>query len=303
MELRIAFVRRISQDQAAGSAFALAHLREHADAWGFDTTDLEWEANVIGREIPPAYILKLREGFDFAPVAARFIERNFVQTESYGALVFTHAIDLSADWVKTTELSIHTTAYLKEENLLVLSSHRGTVEDFLAARKGALPSLAESPYVQAAVEHLNDPAAAMLLIGAGTCVGFTARPILELIGKLPDEEIASRLKAAVEEGPTLLPYRVLGTGYRYEEDCPVGTIVFEYDRAQAATADLAGRRALAEGGTSTAYEQPISVVCFTLLASRVEDCAIVFDVSPVNDQPNRLFRMLLYLDAPFAGCG
>lgn len=303
MDLRITLAYRISQDHAAGSAFALIHLREHADAWGFDTTDLEWEANVISRETPPTYILKLREGFDFAPVATRLIERNFAQTESHGALVFTHEIDLSVAWIKTTELSIHTTAYLKEENLLVLSSYLGIVEDFLAAREDALPSLAESPHVQAAVAHLNDPAAAMLLIGAGTCVGFTARPILELLTKLPDEETIAELKATVAEGPVLFPYRVLAAGYRYEGGHPVGSIVFEYDSAEAAMIDLPARRALAEDGVSLTYEKPISEAYFTLLDARIEDSAIILDVAPVNGQPNRLLRMLLYRDAPFAGCG
>jgi hypothetical protein len=303
MEDRIALARRISQDHAAGSAFALIHLREHADAWGFDTTDLEWEANVVSRELPIIYILKLRVGFDFAPVAVRFSEHGFVQTESHGALVFTHEIDVSADWVRTTEFSIHTTAYLEAENLLVLSSYFGAVEAFLAAYAGRVPALAKSQQVQAAVAHLNNPAAAMLLVGAGTCGGFTARPILELLTELPDEETVAALKAAVAEGPVLFPYRVLAAGYRYEEGHPVGPIVFEYDSAEAATIDLPVRRALAEGGTSLTYEKPISEAYFTLLDARIEERAIVLDVAPVNDQPNRLFRMLLYLDAPFAGCG
>lgn len=68
-------------------------------------------------------------------------------------------------------------------------------------------------------------------------------------------------------------------------------------------ADLPIRRALAEGGTSLTYEAPISEVYFTLLDARVEENAIVLDVVPVNDRPNRLFHMLLYRDAPFAGCG
>ncbi|MCK4394881.1 hypothetical protein KAX17_18435 [Candidatus Bipolaricaulota bacterium] len=303
LELRIALAHRISEDQAAGSAFALMHLREHADTWGWDTTDLKWEANIISREIPPTYILKLRAGFDFAPVAARFEERGFVQTESYGARVFTHEIDLSLDWVKTTEFSIHTTAYIEEENLLLLSSYPGTVEAFLATRAGKILPLSENPHVQAAVENLNDPAAAMLLIGAGTCGGFTASPILELIGKIPDEETIAELKATIEESPTLFPYWVLAAGYRYEEDRPVGTIAFQYDSPEAAETDLSPRRALAEAGMSSAYERPIAEAYFTVLTAEVKGSAIVLTVAPVNDQPRRLFRMLLYLDAPFAGCG
>ena len=303
IEDRIALAKRVSQDHAAGSAFALTHLREHADAWGFDTTDLEWEAHVVSRELPPVYVLKLREGFDFAPVAARFIERGFVQTESHDAVVFTHTLDVRIEWVRTTELSIHTTAYLEAESLLVLSSHLGAVEAFLATGASRSSSLEASQHVRAAVEHLNDPTGAILLIGAGTCGGFTARPILELLTELPDEGTIAELKATIEEAPALFPYRVLAAGYRYEDDYPVGSFVFEYDSAEAATADLPIRRALAEGGTSLTYEKPISEAYFTLLEASVEDRAIILDVAPVNNQPQRLFRTLLYLDAPFAGCG
>ena len=39
---RLELGRRVSQDQAAASAYALPYLRTHAEMWGWDTADLAW---------------------------------------------------------------------------------------------------------------------------------------------------------------------------------------------------------------------------------------------------------------------
>jgi hypothetical protein len=66
---RVELSRRVSQDHAAASAYALPYSRIHAETWGWDTADLEWEANVVSSELPPTYIFKLRDDFDFSTVA------------------------------------------------------------------------------------------------------------------------------------------------------------------------------------------------------------------------------------------
>ncbi len=300
LDLRIELVTRISQDQAAASAYGLSHMRTHAEDWGWDTADLDWEANIISENLPPTYILKFRDGFDFAPLIERFLERGFIQTESLVATIFSHELDLRADWARATELSIHETAYLAEENMLILSSFG--VEAFLAVAAGELESLAEDTFAQAAVAHLGDPYAAVLLLGTGECLRFTPNPVLDLIGTVPTTERMDELKAMIEESQLLVPYRALGVGYQYEETGPVGTIVFEYDVPALAEMDLPARCVLAEEGISTYFDAPIPESYFTILDCGVQDSALILAVSPVNDQPWRLFRMIFYLDAVFAGC-
>lgn len=302
LEFRFELARRISQDQAAASAYGLSHIRSHAEEWGWDTADLDWEANIVSRELPPTYILKLRNGFDFSPVATHFEARGFVQTESYGAIIYTHELDVRADWTRTTELSILTTAYIAEENVMILSSYQSGVEILLAARAGEITSLSEDLYARSAVQHLGDPFAAILLIGIGECFRFTPNPILDLIEEVPMENVIAEHKAALEERELLVPYQALGVGYRYEEKRPVGTIVFEYNTPELAAIDLPARRALAEEGMSSHYDAPITESYFVVLDASVKDSAAVFAVAPSNDQPSRLFRMVLYLDALFAGC-
>ncbi len=299
---RLELARRVSQDHAAASAYALSFIRTHAETWGWDTADLDWEANIISRELPPTYILKLRDDFDFSTVAVHFAERGFIQTESHGAAVYKHELDLSLDWIHTTELSILTTAYVEEEKLMILSSFPAGVETFLAARAGELTSLAEDPFTCAAVEHLKNPASAIVLRGLGECLRFTPNPILDLIGTIPTEERVAELKAMIEEKELLVPYRALGVGYRQEETRPVGTIVFEYDSPELAAMELPARCLLAEEGASAYHDGPISEDYFTVLNCDVEGSAVILTVVPINDQPIRLFRMIYYLDAVFAGC-
>ena len=299
---RLELARRVSQDQAAASAYALSFLRTHAETWGWDTADLDWEAHVIAREFPPTYILKLRDDFDFSPVAAAFVERGFAQTESDAALVFTHELDARADWMRTTELSILTTAYIEAEQLMILSAFPAGAETVLAVRAGEIAPLTEDPFACAAVEHLNNPTSAIVLRGLGECVRFTPHPILDLVGAIRADERIAELIALIEEGELLVPYRAVGVGYRQEERRPVGTVVFEYDTPELAAMELPVRSLLAQEAISTHHDAPVSESYFTLVSSDVQQSAVILTVTPVNDQPNRLFRMIFYRDAVFAGC-
>jgi len=299
---RLELFRRVSQDHAAASAYALTYNRIHAETWGWDSADLEWEANVVSSELPPTYILKLRDDFDFSAAAARFAERGFSQTESRSALIYSHELDPSADWIRTTELSILTTAYVEDEKMMILSSYPASVEILLAVRAGEFAALAEDPFTVAAVEHLDNPTSAILMRGLGECLRFTPNPILDLIETAPTGRDIAELREMVEEKQLLVPYRALAVGYREKDSRPVGTIVFEYDAPELAEADLAARCLLAEEGSSSHYDAPIAESYFTVLDCAVKESAVILEVSPINDQPNRLFRMVLYRDAPFAGC-
>ena len=88
-----------AKGEAAASGFGLAHLRNHYDTWGWDSLDLDWEANISG-DGAPVWVLRFRDGFDLGPVAARFDERGFSTTTVPGATIRSHAMDVSADWLR-----------------------------------------------------------------------------------------------------------------------------------------------------------------------------------------------------------
>jgi hypothetical protein len=291
-----------SWEHAAGSAFALQYLADHALHWGWDTTDLDWEARVIAGRLPPYYLLKLRDHVTFDAIATHFVEKGFVQTASHGTTVFHSDLGSGEDWLRTTEISILNVAYLEDEHLLVLSAFAGGVDAVLAARAGDLPAADGDQFLAAAVDHLDDPFAAILLAGRGECLRFTPNPVLDTLDSLPTQEPIDSMRAAIESAELLVPYRVFAVGYREDDGRPVGSIVFEYDAAELAARDLAPRRLLAEEGMSSSFEAPLAESYFTVLSAGVEERAVVFTVAPVNGQPSRLLRMVLYRDAPFAGC-
>ena len=301
-EERLALLQTTFKDQYDPSGYAPTLPSKHAEQWGFDKTDLVWEANVNTRELPPIYLLKFRTGFDFDPLIALFQTREFVQEQVHGATLFTHELDLSAEWVRVAELSIHNTALIPEERLAILSSSPRAVEAMLQTRQGELAALLGNSAAVATVDRLGEIAGAMLLFGMDTCLGFTQSPLLDLIGEVPDEEIVERLKAVLAQTPQLFPYEALGVGYRTEEDHPVGRIVFHYSTAEVATVDLPLRQTLAEGGFSQSRKAPYSEIFFTLVDAVAYGEDLVLTVLPVNDQPKRLFQMVLYRDMSFAGC-
>jgi len=301
-EERLALLQTTLKDQYDPSGYAPTLPSRHAEQWGFDKTDLSWEANILSRELPPTYVLKFRSGFDFEPLIALFQKREFVQEQVHGATLLTHELDLTADWVRVAELSIHNTALIPEEHLAILSSSPGAVEALLQTRQGGLASLSENPAAVATVDRLGETAGAMLLLGMDTCLGFTQSPLLDLIGQVPTEEVVEKLKALVAETPQFFPYEALGVGYRTEVDRPIGRIVFHYSVAEAAAADLPLRQTLAEGGFSVSREASYSEVFFTLEKASVEKEDVVLTVLPINNQPRRLFEMILYRDMIFAGC-
>jgi len=300
LDQRIELLSSISQDQAAASAYGLSYARSHAEEWGWDTADLDWEANIVSRNLPPTYILKFRDGFDFTPVLERFVERGFTQTESYSAQLFSHELDVRVAWIRTTELSILTTAYLASENMLILSSFG--VDAYLATAAGELPSLAEDIFAMAALGHFTDPYSAILVFGLGECIRFTSNPLIDLLGTSPTSEKIAELREMVAERQLLVPYRAFGIGYWYMADHPTGAIAFEYDTPELAETELPARCTLAKEGMSAQQEAPIEESYFTVLDCSVQGSAVIISVSPLNDQPWRLLRPILYRDAVFAGC-
>jgi len=302
LEDRMDFVRRSTQDFAVATAYGSAYIESHAEMWGWDSTDLEWEVNAISSDLPPIHFLKLRNGFDFWRVSAHLTDRGFIQTESHGVAVFIHDFDPSQTWIRTTELSILTTAYVDEDGLMILSSSPAAIEMCLSARSGEIAALDEDPFGMSALQHLGSSDSCILLRGLGECLRFTPNPILDLIGTLPTSDHISELKASMEDRELLVPYRAFGVGYEDVDGSRIGTIVFEYDTPELAILDMPARLLLAEEGASVYHDAPISEIFFAVQACETRDSAILMTGTPVANEPIRLFRMIFNGDAIFAGC-
>jgi hypothetical protein len=78
--------------------------------------------------------------------------------------------------------------------------------------------------------------------------------------------------------------------------------VLHYANADHAQADLEPRRQLAQEGISLGTRQPYRETVFTVKEAFVEGSDLVLQVTPVNDMPQRLFRMIFTQDMLFAAC-
>lgn len=288
---KVAFLMATSLDEAAASGYALARLRGHRDAWGFDTLDLDWEAT-YSADGPPVFVLRFRDGFDLAPVAARFDERGFSTTEQRGAVIRSHEMDPSADWLSTTEFAILNTAFLDDGRTLVLSSGLDGLEAVLRGRyrRGPLTP----PAIRAILAALDGASAAWLAVGPGTCLAFTMPPL-----DIGDPRASLR---PMPSAPVLHPYTVLGVAYERPGWDPIGRIAMGFFDDDSAQADAAARVELARTGLSLRARVPYSEAVFTVEDSRVQDHALVLEVAPKDDQPRRLFDMVFARDMSFAGC-
>jgi hypothetical protein len=278
-----------NDDEAAASGFGIARLRDHFDTWGWDTLDLEWEAT-IGAAGPPLSVLRFRDGFDLAPVIARFDERGFTSESVPGGVIRSHEMDVGDDWLMATEFAILNTAFLDDGRTLVLSVDPDQVRD-VATTHGRFPSL---PGLEATAAALDGASAGLLIPDVGACIGFTPLPV----------DIGDPFASPDLSFPTrgLHPYAALGIGYARPDWAPMGRIVFGYLDGATAGADLAGRRTLAETGFSERVGQPIADALFTVADGHVDGATLSLEVAPVDDRPRRLLDMVFTRDMVFAGC-
>ena len=247
----------LSDLEHVAGGYGLESARVHAQNWGFDVLDYEWDAT-FSREGPPVSVVKLRDDLDMAPVIAHFDERDYATEEVAGATLRTHALDPSADWL-AGELEIFNVAILDDGHTMILASNEEAVRDFLEADREQA-----ADYVEATAEALGSPFAAHLLIGADQICDFVSGAI-----DGADEE----LRDLVESAQPLSAWDALGVGYSKKLD-PIGRVAIGYEDAAFAEADLDGRRLLAAEGPSLVRNEPLSDIVFTLEDAQVNDGVI-----------------------------
>ncbi len=288
--------------QAAPSAFGASRFPLPAEVWGWDIGDHLWEANLALDTLSPLWVIHLAEGVDLDALAARFRDRGFSEGTLFGAVVFRHPLDLTADWLRVTELAILNTAILFEERLLVMCSAPGGVEAVLAARAGEVSTWADVPWAVSLAQLLEHVPGAVVLLGPSVCLGFSGSAGLTTLLASPPSEAARRLKTLLEEGPPLQPYVALAVGYETHDGEPVGLFVLHYLTEEMAHADLPARTVLAEEGVSVVMRAPYREDVFTLREATVEGTSVVLRVDPTSGQPRRLLNMVFMRDLVFAIC-
>ena len=259
-----------------------------SDSWGWDSTDLEWEASWD----PSINVLRLRDDWDPAVLLARLEEGGWTRRDHrYGSTYGIDPAQMSGE--HRSDGFMWWVAISSDERTLVLGSIDMGRQVLRTAVRADPDEVAASPFGRVATA-LGRPLAAVIRDGAYGCSGTGAEHAL-----LSDD--AATLVEAV--GP-LGSYQALGAGYERAGtgDPAEGRYVFAYRQRGQAEADLAGRRRLVEEGVST-YGTPYREVSFTLTDSRVSHRQLILEASPALDRPGHLFDQLPPRLALIAVCG
>ena len=294
-DARQRFLVSLNQDQALASAYGVdyALAQDEASLWSWDSTDLIWESTVSPG--PPVYTLRLRDDFDFTPVAKHFEERGFHKETYREAALYTHRLDLTVDWAPP--LGIFNTAILASAKLLILSSSPDSVRSVLDVFAKVAGSLADDAAFAGVATQLSGAASAELAPGAYIC-----SRIFDVLGPRVTPEQLAQLRQTVADAGQVHVYGALGVGYHDEQSRPVGLLVFHYAASGDAQVDLAARRTLASTASSLLTNKPYSDEVFSVEAATASGSDLVLRVRPVQDQPQRLFIMWYSRDLLFAAC-
>lgn len=294
---RIHFLLSLERDQATPSAYGTSHVESQALDWSWDFADLQWEETFFDRAGPPAYVLRFRDSFDFAPVIAHLIRRGFSKNLYHGIPIYAHKFDVMLDWATTTEIAIFNTAVLANRHLLVLSSSKSLLPAILDGIGKTAPALGDAPAVQATTGRLETVVGAFVGAGAAVCSIYDSPSLLRHAA--PPAVIHSLHE--VNELKRVHSYTVFATGYRDVGTRPLGLAIMEYGDANTARQDLPIRQDIVAHGSSFVTHQPYSDLV-TVTSANVRGTALVFEFHLVQDRPEILFAMTDNRDVAYAGC-
>jgi hypothetical protein len=290
----------VTVTEASFGGFGLSYLAVHAGVWAFDAMDLEWEAQVFGRE-RHAWILRFRQGFDFQPVIANLDAYGYSVEELPGGVLRSQP-DLKNRLVTLPsggDIPLYFTTDPAMTNLALFSDGRTVALSLDPRDATAGPDLLRrwltdglddglDLSLESVARLLDAPSTASLTVGPTICVGYANRST--------DPEA---LAVVADAGP-LSAYNALGIGYSRTHD-PIGRVVLGYANAAAAEADLDGRRLLADRGFDS-HGRPYSEAYFTLRDARIAERSVVIDLAPPDNSARQLIVAAIQREMVFASC-
>lgn len=294
----------VAGSEATTFSPGLDRLATWSDRWGWDTTDLEWQASCCGA--PDFTILRFREDWDAEPFMARLEADGYERRDMPHATSFTLEPGTEApdrDFLERVlgvegpmggaPPSRASVAIAPDGRTVVLVSGPDAHEILKLATASDPGAIADSRFGRVATA-LGRPMAARIVGERYVCSGTGV-----------ERDLSDEDARFVQTIGVLHPYQTFGMGY--ERDGPgepsVGRFVFAYERAADATTDLPARRRLIEEGDSIRYGAPYRDSLFTLVDAVAEGRLLILAVAPVNDTPQSLFDTVIGRDMVFAICG
>lgn len=291
-QARLNFYLAVSRDQGTASFYDAAYtiVQDWAKLWGWDTSDLLWEAT-LQDPLPPAYVLKVRSDLDLNPIMSRFTSRGFSSSAYQGATVYSHPLDLTVGWYNDT--SIFNAAVLPSEHVIILSSAANAVRSVLDAHANVSSSLAGDAAIQAVASDLGPQASAIVTTASSVCPN---------VDKVGDRDPLAQDQQLLASAGTLHSYSALGIAYKQAQGQPAGLIDLRFGAGQDAQADENARKSLASNAVTAFDGVAYSQALFTVDSASVAGSSLLFKVQPFGNKPQRLFDMFEAGDLLFAAC-
>jgi hypothetical protein len=184
-DLRITGMLKLTQDDAVFSGYGLAQLPGHAEAWGWDGSDLFWDAQ-LATSGAPLYVLRFRDDLDLGFFEARPDERGFRPSEHQNARVWSHDLDVGADWFGSTDLAVRDTALLPDGHTVLMAGAPEAPRAALDAAAMPQGSVEVDDLSRMALS-LERPTSAIIEIDPTACAAYaeaTAEVDTELVAQL-----------------------------------------------------------------------------------------------------------------------
>jgi len=275
----------IARSEAVLDPLGLNRLGSWKEAWGWDNTDLAWQAH-IGQDDA---VLRFGDHWDDAPFRAALLSRGYLASEIASGTRYAPGgdglkfppklalegvlwdIDTSGAEFRWTQVVID----LSHDGRTVIARWGGGVGTLQDGSEADPEDIAATPYGRAAMA-LDRPVAANIIDRAWSCAPDGSANLLH--------EVDDEQEALLRSVAPLHPYEAMGTGYsRGDADSsPVGRIVFVYTDAQQAIDDLPGRRLIIEEG------EALAPAFFTLADARAVGRGLILDVAPLYGVPDNL---------------
>jgi hypothetical protein len=292
----------IAQAEAAPLPLGLDRLTIWSDTWGWDNTDLEWEARIYGT----LAVLRFGKHWDARTFHDALIKLGYRARAFEGGVAYdpdpAAEVPWQARFANIHGLGIHGPAVTEPMVRVAISDDGRTVLLSRTADPGARlragleadrAAVAASAFGRAAAA-LGRPVAASLIHGREACSEET------------NAWLHGEARAIAASVAPLHPYEALAAGYTRADEAtpPTGRYVFAYAGAQQARDDLSGRQRLIEKGyqyndDTSRYED----VAFSLTRAHVTGSRLVLDVAPVGGEPVHVLRNMRIRPALFATCG
>ena len=281
---RVAYMLEVMNQSQPAAQLDSTHFLFQAQNWGWDSTDLLWEAEAEWEMVTDSvHLLQFRHDFDFSPLHQLLAERGFAASDYRGVTIYSVPLSQNAAWHYRSHLAHHTFAFLPG-GLVVMAPTSAAVQGALDA--GALEgeALAAQADLAPLLPELAQMMAVEVQVGRETCAVYG------------------------QGDPFLSEYSLLVTGHRAGGDRQRDMLFLVYDAAGPAMADFEARREILESGASKQREAEYDVV-FDMQEASVDGRVLTYQITPTAELrersgwPQTLVGWVQDADAVFAGCG